>query len=211
MPELVTSHRSHGPHLQFTDSILFITWRLAFTLPKHVLQLFNEIRSNETDREQKLDELKYDNTYIFTKFWAYDEALGNLPQPGLSLINAPVAELHRATIHFSIVKMYDLHAFCIMSNHVHLVVRALSKGDVTCFAVNQIVQNIKKYTSKKINELLGSSVQIWDNYYFDRIIRDEENFNNVISYVLNNPVKAGLVYSAKKWRDSYCCEECNND
>ncbi len=205
MPELVTRHKSHGPHLQFTDSILFITWRLAFTLPKFVMQLFNEIRSNKEDKEEQLTELKHSNNYIFAKFWEYDEALGNLPQLGFSLNDAQIAELLRNTIHYYDGKMYDLYAFCIMSNHVHLVVRALKKEDGTFYRVDQIVQSIKKYSSKQINEYLGRSGQIWDNFYFDRIIRDEENFDNVINYVLNNPVKAGLVDSAAKWRDSYQC------
>ena len=205
MPELVTRHRSHGPHLQFTDSILFITWRLAFTLPQHVMQLFNEIRSNKEYQELQLKELKQSNSYIFAKFWEYDEALGKLPQLGFSLNDTQIAEILRNTMHYYNGKTYDLYAFCIMSNHVHLVVRALKKEDEPNYEVDQIVQSIKKYSSKQINEFRGRTGQIWDNFYFDRIIRDEENFYDVMNYVLNNPVKAGLVDSAGKWRDSYQC------
>jgi hypothetical protein len=36
--------------------------------------------------------------------------------------------------------------------------------------------------------------------YFDRYIRDEKHYQNVLEYVHLNPVNAGLVKSAEKWK-----------
>ena len=38
--------------------------------------------------------------------------------------------------------------------------------------------------------------------YFDRYVRDAKHFANAIAYIENNPVKAGLVKTAREWRFS---------
>ncbi len=147
---------------------------------------------------------------MFQKYWIYDEALGKLPQQGFSLNDEPIAQILRDTIHFYNGKMYVLHSYCLMSNHVHLLLCALQRDNGSYYTVDQIVQSLKKYSAKKINEILGREGQFWDQYYFDRIIRDEDNYRRVMDYVLNNPVKAGLVDRAEIWKDSYCNMEVYN-
>ena len=45
---------------------------------------------------------------------------------------------------------------------------------------------------------------IWQQEYWDRFIRDERHFASSINYILDNPVKAGLVQESKDWPWSYC-------
>jgi hypothetical protein len=52
------------------------------------------------------------------------------------------------------------------------------------------------------NKILGRTGQFWMEDYFDRYIRDSKHFANAISYIENNPVKAGLCASASDWRFS---------
>ena len=40
---------------------------------------------------------------------------------------------------------------------------------------------------------------IWQQEYWDRFIRDERHFASSINYILDNPVKAGLVQESKDW------------
>lgn len=46
--------------------------------------------------------------------------------------------------------------------------------------------------------------KFWQPESFDRLIRDANDLDQKIKYVLNNPVKAGLVKHWKDWLYSYC-------
>ena len=54
-----------------------------------------------------------------------------------------------------------------------------------------------------INQELKRSGKVWEDDYFDRIIRNEQYYYNVINYYLKNPVKARLVDYIKDWEYSY--------
>ncbi len=54
-----------------------------------------------------------------------------------------------------------------------------------------------------INQELKRTGKVWEDDYFDRIIRNEQDYYNVINYYLKNPVKARLVDYIKDWEYSY--------
>ena len=89
-----------------------------------------------------------------------------------------------------------LCAVCVMGNHVHVVLsNGLGKED-TCFGT--IVKRHKTYTSLRANQLLNRTGKpFWEKTYFDRRVRHGK-FVRVMWYVLNNPVKSGLV---SRWWD----------
>jgi hypothetical protein len=76
---------------------------------------------------------------------------------------------------------YDLHAWCIMPNHVHVLLRPRS-GASLC----GILQSWKSYTAKKCNEILGRSGSFWQDDYFDRYMRDQADVEATAAYILNN-------------------------
>lgn len=80
----------------------------------------------------------------------------------------------------------------VMPDHVHLIVAPL-KGDSGWHALPDIMQRIKSYTSHAIGKLRGKPGQIWQEEYFDRIIRDQDEFIEKWNYTLENPVAAGLA------------------
>lgn len=97
--------------------------------------------------------------------------------------------------------LVHVYAVCVMSNHVHVVIRA--PNDVGNVDLGRIVGNRKKYTSRMINRLLGNTGKgLWERSYFDRRVRSGK-FNTVMWYVLNNPVKAGLVSDWRDWPHTY--------
>jgi len=83
---------------------------------------------------------------------------------------------------------YDLLAWCIMPNHVHVVVCPLGTHNLP-----EILHSWKSFTAKRANKLLQRQGQFWQEEYYDHLIRDEEDFNRSIQYVLDNPSKAGLA------------------
>jgi len=59
--------------------------------------------------------------------------------------------------------------------------------------LERILHSWKSYTAKRANEILGQTGVFWQSEYYDRIIRNDEDLERTIEYVLNNPTKAGLV------------------
>jgi REP element-mobilizing transposase RayT len=86
---------------------------------------------------------------------------------------------------------YDLIAFVVMPNHVHILIR-VQEG----WALGKIVQSWKSFTGKRLIAAHGVG---WMREYWDRFIRDERHFAAAVAYIHNNPVKAGLVQCAEDW------------
>lgn len=61
----------------------------------------------------------------------------------------------------------------------------------------------KGYTAVAANRLLNRSSPFWEHESYDHFVRDEAELNRIRRYILQNPVKAGLVESAEAWPWSY--------
>ena len=125
------------------------------------------------------------------------------------------------SLHYRDGKVYCLDAYCIMANHVHVVFTPLiiqsSRADVVNSAENttqtealcynplsSIMQSLKGYTAYKANRLLGRSGAFWQPESYNHVVRDLNEWRRIVTYVLNNPVKAGLVDTWEKWQWNYC-------
>jgi REP element-mobilizing transposase RayT len=62
------------------------------------------------------------------------------------------------------------------------------------------MHSIKSYSANRIQRLFGKKGQVWLNEYYDRVIRDEEDYLGKMSYIINNPVKARLVERPEDYR-----------
>ena len=75
----------------------------------------------------------------------------------------------------------------VMPNHVHALF--VQNAD---WPLEKLVRSWKSFTSRKINSLLGRDGSLWQQDYFDRLVRDEKHFTNCVRYIRRNPVKADL-------------------
>jgi putative transposase len=92
------------------------------------------------------------------------------------------------------LQFYDLHAWVIMSNHVHLLV----SPRVT---PSRFLQSVKGYTAREANRILQRIGQtFWQSESYDRWIRSPEEFRRVQKYIEQNPVCAGLVVHEEQYR-----------
>ena len=87
----------------------------------------------------------------------------------------------------------DLLFAVAMPDHVHLLLTPLQQDDGQPFALADLMHSIKSYSAHEINHLRGSQGIIWQDEYFDRIVRDEDELIEKWQYMLENPVKAGLA------------------
>jgi hypothetical protein len=55
--------------------------------------------------------------------------------------------------------------------------------------LNQIVQTWKSYSAYKLQRDFCRCNRIWQDEYFDRIVRDQDELNEKAQYILNNPLK----------------------
>lgn len=85
-------------------------------------------------------------------------------------------------------KFYILISVIVMPDHIHLLLMS-EEG----YSLSRIMKGIKGTLAQKINSKRGTSGSIWQDESFDRIIRDQNELNEKINYMLNNPVKRGLT------------------
>lgn len=106
-------------------------------------------------------------------------------------------------LHYRDQQAYDLLAFCVMPNHVHLVCTPLEREDGTCHALQRILQSLKRYTARQANQILGRRGAFWQAESYDHVVRDADELTRVVRYVINNPMKAGLVSDWEAWPWTY--------
>lgn len=95
-------------------------------------------------------------------------------------------------------KRFDLHGTVIMPDHVHLVFTPLADGDGP-FSVVEIMQGIKSSSAHLINRVLQRHGQVWQHESFDHVPRCEESITAKVEYVIQNPVRKGLVRVASDY------------
>ena len=80
-----------------------------------------------------------------------------------------------------------LYAYCVMPDHVHLVVKPSLSCDITAF-VGQF-----KNLAQRAAWRFGVEGAFWQRSFWDHFLRVAEDLETVVQYVLDNPVRAGLV------------------
>ncbi|MGD8253257.1 MAG: transposase [Syntrophobacterales bacterium] len=79
---------------------------------------------------------------------------------------------------------YILFAHVVMDNHVHVLLKPIHEN-----ALQSILHSWKSFTALQIQRQFGRHGAIWQDEYFDRIVRDEGEFLEKAQYILNNPRK----------------------
>ncbi|GHT69524.1 hypothetical protein FACS1894110_19140 [Spirochaetia bacterium] len=92
---------------------------------------------------------------------------------------------------------FKLMNFCIMPTHIHLLIMP-GPGE----NLSKIMQWIKTHSSKRWNQLHGSTDHLWGNRFFERPIKDLRDYLYVMNYIDQNPVKAGLSPRVGEWKES---------
>jgi REP element-mobilizing transposase RayT len=190
-PDLNASIRTRGhlPHWEAATAIYFVTFRLADSLPRELVRRIQferkDIRSTAAQMARNLSQsersrLRALHTREIERY--LDQSAGTC-----SLRNNTVAKVVADTLEHFHEKRYDLFAWCVMPNHVHVVFRPLGKNTLP-----GILHSWKSFSAKRANDILHRSGEFWQREYFDRLIRDAEEFSRIVKYVLDNPKRARL-------------------
>src|SRR5271169_5324514 len=92
---------------------------------------------------------------------------------------------------------FQLHDFVIMPDHLHLLMTL--PGDVT---IEKAMQLIKGGFSYRLKREFGYQGEVWQRGFSEVRISDGQSFLQHREYIVQNPVKAGLVDTAEEW--PYC-------
>jgi putative transposase len=192
------------PHYHPPDSMLFVTFRLANSLPNEtIIRLKEERELLERKLKRERSAVQLDGQlYKLRKryFGKFDKLLDDMTSGPHWLSDNRVATSVADSISYRDGKQYELLAYTIMPNHVHMVVTV--ERSATSFY--RVLQSLKAYTAKEANKILNLHGAFWQHESYDHVVRNEKELGNIIWYVLHNPLKAGLVKDWKEWKWSYC-------
>ena len=97
-------------------------------------------------------------------------------------------------------KKYNLRVAVVMPDHAHMILTPLlDQVGQRIFPLSEIMKAIKGASSHAINQRLGSHEAIWQEESFDHVLRSSESLDAKMDYILQNPVRAGLVRIAGEY------------
>jgi putative transposase len=212
------TYRRHLPHLHPREGAIFTTFRLANSIPNYIIDLINNEHQSRIDflkKNVKEKILFKEKIYDINKkyFAKYDKFLDGSTNKSDFDINSIVADIISQKIKSFDEIRYELLTYCIMPNHVHLLVYHFSDLEINKtnlygkgknYSFSETLRLIKGSTSREANKILNRSGSFWHHESYDHIVRNEKELNNIVNYILQNPVKAGLINEWKNWKWSYC-------
>ncbi len=93
-----------------------------------------------------------------------------------------------------------LHAAVVMPDHVHLIYSPLRREDGWGYSLPEVMKAIKGSAAWRINHVLERSGPVWQEEFFDHVIRSNENLMDKVNYVCENPMRAGLANKEAEYR-----------
>ena len=86
-------------------------------------------------------------------------------------------------------------AYVVMPDHIHWMLQLLPGHELS-----KVVASVKGRASIRINRLNRTRGRFWQPNYYDHAVRREEDLENLAHYLTMNPVRAGLVDQAERYR-----------
>ncbi len=93
-----------------------------------------------------------------------------------------------------------MHAAVVMPDHLHLIFTPLLDGDRSPYGLSEIMSGIKGASAHKVNKLLSRRGPVWEEEFFDHVLRKSEKLDEKVKYIAENPVRAGLVSHPQEYR-----------
>lgn len=185
------------PHWEKDGATYAVTYRLNDSLPQHVL-LRIERERGEIRRNFAARELPPTAVELERLAWLESEVVQEKLDAGYGeclLRDDRAAKIMTDEWRAGDGVSYDLAAWVVMPNHVHVVFRPCSG-----VALPKVMQGWKGRAARRINLLFGRTGPLWGSESYDHIIRNRGEFEHAAGYVMQNPVKAGFAQWPWVWR-----------
>jgi REP element-mobilizing transposase RayT len=206
-------YRRNLPHWIPRNATIFVTWRLYGSLPQSCLDRLDalSLKLKNTPKPANVDSIDWELRKRKKLFAELDAMLDQATDGPMWLKIPEIADIVQETFINKYASFYKLWSYSVMSNHCHALLKpkltdlSNERSDPIAFA--QITKRLKGYTALEANKILGrTGLTFWQDESFDHWIRNQQEFDRVVSYIENNPVKAGLVQRAEDWQWSSASE-----
>jgi type I restriction enzyme R subunit/putative DNA methylase len=188
--------RGYLPHCDFPGLVQFVTFRLADSMPESRRGEWEHLLKIEDGREKR------------TKLEEYlDRGIGECH------LRAPqIAKLAEDALLFGHKESYELLAWCVMPNHVHVLVHVWQKP------LWKMARSWKQFVQTQANHLPSERrpparrdgetnsnepcrrpAFQWQREYWDTFMRDEAREKTAVRYIESNPLKSKLCRAAEQW------------
>lgn len=220
MPGEVISRRNL-PHWYVPGAAHFVTYRLAGTIPVEVMDQLRDRQDAELKRKPPngMSQVQHRERIHKQFFAAYDRYLDHTCEIDW-LARPELAAVIRGNLYHHNGGKYHLMAYCVMSNHVHVLLQPIEEGQKerqpellvptaekwysdevpdARSPLASIMHSLKSYTANEANKILRRSGQFWQHESYDHWVRDDEELERIVNYIVWNPVKAKLVEEPHQW------------
>ncbi len=186
------------PHWSQAGAVTFLTWRTADSIPQNLIREWKQERENwlinngfsESNLEEPhfLEQLPFEVSEEFcrrfSKKWndVLDRGLGKC-----LLGNPEYARVVGQSILHHDGGLYEIDSFVIMPNHVHILAAFREADDVL-----KQVESWKRFTARRINQLVKVKGRFWQTDCFDHLVRSRMQWEALQAYISSNPAKAGI-------------------
>jgi len=173
----VSYYQRHLPHWQPEDAALFVTWRLHGSKPRNC----DAPRGANVTAGKAfvMEDREWDRAATGPRW---------LSDPRIAGVVADALKYGESSL-----KLYTLHAWVIMCNHVHILTDPAAP-------IARITRSLKTYTSRQANAILGRTGQpFWAEESYDRWIRAERDLQRIVQYIESNPVSVDLCERPEDW------------
>lgn len=186
----MTFYRRNLPHWQPDGKSIFITWRLCGSLPASLPKKTSLPRIGRATRKRGANEQSPGKEFL-----RLDSFLDSAKSGPLWLSDPKIAACAEYTIlHGAELGRYDLHAYVVMPNHVHVLLQPRSP-------LAKITNAVKGIAARDANVILHRAGRLfWQDESFDHWIRNSAEFERIRHYIEWNPVRAGLVARPGDWK-----------
>ena len=194
----VKVYRRNLPHWRQDGATYFVTFRLADSIPRRVLQGWQEDDAAWMKANQSLPK----------QCWAeYERRKGHRLHLELDrcygvclLRNDQARELLMNALLYFHGKRWWVGDFVIMPNHVHGLFAPIQE-----FALERVLQSVKSYVAKQLRSIDADLTRgkVWQQESYDRLVRNRDELGRWRRYIRENPVKAKLRDGEYSY---YCCD-----
>lgn len=210
-------YRRNLPHFHKGGQEFFITSKLKGAFPANVLTEYEdkidflksklENLQKHNAKENEISDLKRELHFVRNRHLdMIDTILAKNTSTSINLNLPENEQIMFEAFQFYEGKRLENHAFCVMRNHFHWVMRLFEEDENGKKLVSQdIMKLIHGVTARKIN-LIENKIgrTVWKGEAFETTIRNDRHWHNAIMYTINNPVKAGLVADWRDWKGTWC-------
>ena len=186
----VAIHVRNLPHWQQDNTLVFVTWRLADSLPQtKLLEIEETQRTFLSSHPEPWDDA---TRLLHRKHVSLEcEAFLDTGHGACFLQAEQMRDSVESALHHFDGTRYRLHAFVVMPNHVHVLFEALPGHPQ-----DKILHTWKSYSANVINEALSRQGPLWQDESWDRLIRNEAHYRNCVQYIQSNNPRIARVLCA---------------